>query len=306
MSDGAEAASTADAPARRESGLGYMAQSAFWFAVMSLLVKLASRTLPTMEIVFVRGCVTLAIAAGMLARARLRPFGTRTGMMLFRGLIGSCALICYYLAVVHLPLAEATVIQQTAPLYTAVLAAWLLREPLRLRVIASIGICLCGVVVIARPAAVFGATAAAGFPWLFAFVGVLSAILSAFAYVTVRSLGRTENPLLVVFYFPLVIVPMAAPFALPQWVWPDATGWLLLLGVGASTQTAQLAMTKGLAREPAGRATLVGYLQVAFAALFGALAFDDWPDVWSGAGMLAILGGLLLGASGGRNTAPAS
>jgi drug/metabolite transporter (DMT)-like permease len=172
-------------------------------------------------------------------------------------------------------------------LFTALLAALLLHERLRVRVLVSIGTCLIGVLMIARPGTAFGH--AVSFDWLYAVVALLGALLSALAYVTVRSLGQTESPLVVVFYFPLMTVPLTAPFALPIWVWPDGTGWLLLLGIGISTQIAQVAMTKGLAREAAGRATAIGYLQVAFATLFGAIVFGVWPDAWSWGGMLLIL-----------------
>jgi drug/metabolite transporter (DMT)-like permease len=91
---------------------------------------------------------------------------------------------------------------------------------------------------------------------------------------------------------------VSAPFALPVWIWPDAVGWLWLAGIGVSTQIAQVALTKGLAREAAGRATAVGYLQVAFATVFGALVFHVWPDGWSWAGMALIVGSLVLGARG--------
>jgi drug/metabolite transporter (DMT)-like permease len=117
--------------------------------------------------------------------------------------------------------------------------------------------------------------------------------------VTVRRLGATEHPLVVVLYFPLVTVPLTAGFALPQWVWPDATGWLLLLGVGATTQIAQVALTKGLQRERAGRATSVGYLQVAFATLLGALWFGAVPDALGWSGIAVIVLSLLLAARGG-------
>jgi drug/metabolite transporter (DMT)-like permease len=278
----------------RESGIGYMAQSALWFAVMSTLVKLASAQVPTMQIVFVRGCVTLVFATLVLWRAGANPFRTRPGLLLVRGLIGSGALVCFYAAVVHMPLAEATVIHQTAPLFTALLAALLLHERLETRVLVSIVTCLLGVVVIARPGPLFGHADTAGFDWLYALVALLGALLSSLAYVTVRHLGRTENPLVVVFYFPLVTAPLTAPFAVPIWVWPDATGWLMLFGIGLATQIAQVSMTKGLAREAAGRATAIGYLQVGFATLFGAIVFGVWPDAWSWGGMALILLSLLL------------
>lgn len=272
-----------------------MAQAAFWFAVMSLLVKLAGETMPTMQVVFGRGCVTLLLSAALLWHAGISPFRTRPHLLLLRGLFGSTALICFYAAVVHLPLAEATVIQQTAPLYTALLAAWVLRERLQPRVLGSTAICLAGVLAIARPESLFGAGLAPDFPWQYAFVALLGALLSSFAYVTVRRLGQRHPPLLVVFFFPVVTVPLSAPFALTQWVPPGTQGWLLLVAIGVVTQLGQIALTKGLAREPAGRAATVGYLQIAFATLFGALVFGTLPDAASWLGMALILGGLLFG-----------
>lgn len=284
--------------ARERSGVVHMVHAALWFAVMSTLVKLASERLPTMQIVFARGVVTLGLAAASLAHGRRSPFGGRTGLLFLRGLIGSCALVCFYAAVVHLPLAEATVVHQTAPLWTALLAAWLLHERLRPRIVVALLGAFAGVLMIARPSWLFGGGPAAPLPWEFAFVALLGAMLSAIAYVTVRRLGRTEDPLVVVFWFPLVTVPMTAPFALPQWTWPTWQEWLLLLGIGASTQIAQVELTRGLAKEAAGRATAVGYLQVAFATLFGAVVFGALPDAWSWAGMATIV--VSLAAAGRR------
>lgn len=284
--------------ARERSGVVHMVHAALWFAVMSTLVKLASERLPTMQIVFARGFVTLGLAAASLAHARKSPFGGRSGLLFLRGLIGSCALVCFYAAVVHLPLAEATVVHQTAPLWTALLAAWLLHERLRPRIVVALLGAFAGVLMIARPSWLFGGGPAAPLPWEFAFVALLGAMLSAIAYVTVRRLGRTEDPLVVVFWFPLVTVPMTAPFAVPQWTWPSWQEWLLLLGIGASTQIAQVELTRGLAKEAAGRATAVGYLQVAFATLFGAVVFGALPDAWSWAGMATIV--VSLAAAGRR------
>ncbi|HIE70045.1 MAG TPA: hypothetical protein EYP98_07630, partial [Planctomycetes bacterium] len=106
------------------AGMGYMIQAAFWFAVMALLVKLAGKTgLPTMQIVLVRACVTLTLSSFTLWHARIPPFGNNTRLLLLRGLFGSGGLMCFYAAINHLPLAEATVIHQISPVLTAVVAA---------------------------------------------------------------------------------------------------------------------------------------------------------------------------------------
>lgn len=280
------------------SGLTYMVQAAFWFALMALLVKLATaRGVPTMQVVLARACVTLLLSAFGLWRAGLRPLGSRTGLLLLRGLFGSGGLMCFYAAVHHLPLAEATVIHQISPVLTAVVAAIWLRERLEPRIVTGMLLAFAGVVMIARPASLFAARAAtdgADIAWPFVLVGVLGALFASLAYVAVRALGRHEPPLRVVFYFPIVTVPLSLPFAVREWVWPDLTGWFELLGVGVTTQIAQLAMTRGLAREPAGRAISVGYLQVAFATLFGVWLFDAVPGPWSWAGMALIVGSLVV------------
>ncbi len=274
--------------------MGYMIQAAFWFAVMALLVKLAGKTgLPTMQIVLVRACVTLTLSSFTLWHARIPPFGNNTRLLLLRGLFGSGGLMCFYAAINHLPLAEATVIHQISPVLTAVVAAIWIGEKLETRVMLGMALAFTGVVMIAQPGSLFAeAGAEPDLAWPFILIGVAGAVFASLAYVAVRRLGRTEPPLLVVFYFPIVTVPISLPFAIDAWVWPDLEGWLLLLGVGISTQIAQIALTKGLAREAAGRAISVGYLQVAFATVFGAILFQEVPGIWSWLGMALIVGSL--------------
>ena len=269
-----------------------MVQAAFWFAVMALLVKLAAAGgLPTMQIVLARAVVTLALSTVGLVRAKQPPWGVNNRLLVLRGVFGSGGFICFYAAVIHLPLAEATVIHHISPVLTAVVAALWLGERLERRVLVGMALAFAGVILIAKPTALFGDDAAASnISWSYVAVGVAGALLASFAYVSVRKLGETEPPILVVFYFPAISVPASLPFAIAEWVPPDLQGWLLLLGVGAATQAAQLALTKGLARERAGKAISVGYLQIAFAMAFGALMFGQVPGPWSLAGIALVVG----------------
>ena len=109
-------------------GLRYMAAGAFWFSLMGLLVKAAGQRVPVMEIVLARAIVSLALSYVMLRRARVAVWGNHPRLLLLRGGLGFVALACLYYAVVHLPLAEATMVQYTSPVFTALFAAWLLRE----------------------------------------------------------------------------------------------------------------------------------------------------------------------------------
>lgn len=281
-----------------------MVASAFFFSLMSLLVKLAGNRLPSQEIVLVRGVITLGLSYWLIRRAAISPWGTRRGLLLFRGLSGFAALSCFYYSLTHLPLAEATVIQYLNPIFTALLAAWFLRERAGWVVVLGATLGLIGTTLVARPAVFFGGLAAplALGPVVIALAG---AVFSAVAYVTVRRLGATEHPLVTVFYFPLVTVPATLPFLAGGWVWPTAAEWLVLLGVGVTTQVGQVYLTQGLMLEPAGRATTVAYTQILFAAVWGALVFADYPDVWLAAGAVLVMAGTLVVAVSRRERASA-
>lgn len=287
---------TEDEAAGWARGVRAMALSAFYFSVMGLLVKVAGRRLPSQEIVLARGVITLILSGWMVRRAGIPMWGERRWLLVLRGVTGFLALSCFYHSITQLSLADATVIQHSSPIFTALIAAAVLGERLDLKVLASIGLGLAGVTLVTRPPFLFGASMADSSRAISAEAAVIAlvgAITAAAAYVSVRALTRTENSLVIVFYFPLVSVPASIPPLIPVAVWPAGVDWLILLAVGVSTQLAQVEMTRGLALLPASRAIPIGYLQVVFAILWGALLFREFPDVWTLAGSLLILVGTL-------------
>jgi drug/metabolite transporter (DMT)-like permease len=162
------------------------------------------------------------------------------------------------------------------------------------------------VALVVRPAFVFGGVAApldAG-----AVAAALGgAALTAIAYVGVRELSRTEHPLVIVLWFPLVAAPAALPATLAQGLWPTPTEWALLAGIGVLAQLGQVWLTRGLALETAGRATALSYLQIAFAVLWGWLFFAELPGPWAAVGAAFIGAGTWIGArAAARATAAAS
>ena len=286
-------------------GLRLMAVGAFWFSVMSLLVKLAGQRIPSQELVLVRALITLVLSYVALRRARLPVRGLHPRLLVLRGALGCAGLTCFYYSVVHLPLGEATLIQYTNPVFAAVMAAVVLRERVGARAVACLAASLAGVVLVVRPAGLLGGGGAA-LPLGSVAIALLGALCSAAAYVTVRRMGAAEDSRRVVLYLPLVTVPVTLPFALPGWVWPTPAEWLLLGGVGISTQIAKVYMTRGMQRESAARATAVGYLQIVFAAAWGFLAFGETPGVWAAAGAAVIVASTLALARVSRRAAVAA
>lgn len=263
-----------------------MAAAAFSFSLMSLLVKTVGQRLPVQEIVLVRALITFGLTWTYLTRRGISPWGTRRALLLLRGTLGFGALLCFFYSVVHLPLADATVIQYTNPVFASLIAALVIGERLRVRDGAYIAASLAGVLLVARPSFLFGTpqeleSLAVG-------IALLGALLSAAAYVAVRALTKTEEPLVIVFYFAAVSVAGSIPLAAFDPVWPTGTEWLVLVGIGLATQLGQVYLTKGLREEPAGRALAVGYLQIVFAGGWGLLFFGEVPGPLSAAGFLLI------------------
>ncbi|MEO0444247.1 MAG: DMT family transporter, partial [Pseudomonadota bacterium] len=145
-----------------------------------------------------------------------------------------------------------------------------------------------GLLLIVRPAALFGIWGA-DYPSLAIYAAVLGALGSAVAYVLVKKLSATEDPSVIIVYFPLVALPLSLVVLGKDFIMPQGGQWLLLLLVGVFTQIGQIGLTKSMQTETASKATSFAYLQVVFAAILGCLVFSELPTVWTFIG-----GGLII------------
>jgi drug/metabolite transporter (DMT)-like permease len=245
-----------------------------------------------------RAIITFALSAWAVRRARVSPWGTpgKRKLLIVRGIVGFLALSAFYHSIVHLPLADATVIQYTNPVWTGLLAVPLLGERLRRREVISVVVSMAGVLVMMRPSILFGGGTVLD-PATVA-IGLGGAMCTAMAYISVRKLGATEHPAVIVFYFSLISIVAALPTALPGALRPTLVECLVLLGMGVFTQLGQIAVTNGLRLERAGPATATAYLQIVFAGAWGILFFAEIPDWGTLAGAALIVGSTLALARG--------
>ncbi len=270
--------------------------AAFSFSVMALFARLVGSRISSIEIVFVRSLVTLVLTWALLRRLpRVGWRGGRPGLLFLRGLFGFGAVACFFYSVTHLPLAEATVIQFTSPIFTAVLASIFLGERASPRVWGAIGLGLAGVLLITRPAALFGGEASP-LPGLVVLAGLAGAFLTACAYAVLRRLAQVEHELVILLYFHLVAVPASLAAAAPIWVWPSPWEWLLLAAVGVAAQGGQVTLTRGMKHVTAASASVILYLQILFATLWGLAVLGEQPGLWTLGGSLLVLGGTVVAA----------
>jgi drug/metabolite transporter (DMT)-like permease len=175
--------------------------------------------------------------------------------------------------------------------FAILVAHWWFRERMIRGEWIALSASLLGVLLITRPAFLFGGAASDIHP-VHALIALGGAAFSGSAYATIRQMP-TERPEVVVFYLPLMSVPMSLPFIATNWVLPTGGEWLVLIGIGAATQLAQTSMTKGLQVEKTARATMVGYVQIIFAGAWGALLFNEAITLWTVVGAMIVLTGML-------------
>jgi len=251
-------------------------------ATMSALIKLASEHgIHIVEIMFWRQFVTLPVLLAwvMIASGGIGALKTaRPGTHALRGLYGTVGMALNFGAVILLPLAEATTLNFTAPIWATVLAMLMLKEKVGPWRWGAILAGFLGIVVIAQPGSghipLGGALVALGGAFM---IGLIS--------IQIADLNRTEQPLVIVFYFALFSSIVLAP-AMPFVMRPhDATGWLLLGALGAAGIVGQLLLTAALRFGRVASVIVMDYSSLFWATLYGWLLFGMLPptSTWFGA-----------------------
>ena len=250
----------------RGRGVLELAAAALLFGLMAYLAKQATRGLDGAQTAFVRFAVGLAIVAGHFVARRERPRVVRRDLLFVRGFFGGTAVLLYFESMQRLPVGTATLLNYTAPIFTATFAAIFLGEALpRLRVLAMV-VAGCGVTLV-----VVGQGRALGGAYGWQAVGLLSAVFSGVAVTSIRAARRTDGAWEVFGAFCLLGLACTAPFAAVGWIAPDARLWALLLAVGVVSAAAQVLMTHALGAVDAATAGIVGQLTVVVAMLLGHL-----------------------------------
>lgn len=273
--------------------LRFMLLSAFSFALMTACVKLVStHNIPVFEIVAARGLVSLIISYVDIKRKKIPVWGNNKKLLVARGTVGTLALICVYYAVTTLPLAEATLLQYLYPVFTAILAFLFLKERIQRSTLICILLCLLGLLAMVTPNLSFSGEAV--LPWFSVLAALGGALGSGTAYVLVKRLSQCEDSSVIIFYFPLIALPLSVILLGDNFVMPNTEALILLLFVGIFTQVGQIGLTKAMQSEVAAKVSAFSYVQVVFSTVLGVIIFNEVPSIWTLiGGSLIILGALV-------------
>ncbi|MES3109734.1 DMT family transporter [Sphingomonas aurantiaca] len=268
--------------------IGMRLLSVVIFALMNSAIKLAERHGASVsEILFFRQFGACLLVSGViLAGPGLPSIATkRLPAHVVRAVVGLSAMAFTFNGIVALPLAEATTIGFTVPVFATILGALVLREPTGWHRWTAVATGFAGVLIVAQPGGDH-------FPLWGAGCALAGAFGTASVSILLRQIGKTESALTTVFWFSaLSLVPLSVIYARAAQS-HDLVTWACLASVGIFGGLAQIAMTTSLRLGPVSVVVPMDYSSLLWATLLGWLVFDTLPAkaTWFGAPVIVASG----------------
>jgi drug/metabolite transporter (DMT)-like permease len=250
---------------------------------MNLLIRVAAAELHPFQIAFFRNVFALLFTLPWLASVGVAGLRTaRLGMHLWRGVFSMSAMLCWFTAVVLLPLGEAVALNFTVPLFATAGAALVLGEVVGIRRWAATAVGFFGVLVILRP----------GFAEITPIMTlpILAALFMAISVLFIKSLSRTEHPTAIVLYMNLILTPLSLIPALFVWRWPSGPMLMVVAGLGLVATLAHQLLTRAYAKADASAVIPFDYARLPFIAVMAYFAFGEVPSAWTWPGAAIIAG----------------
>ncbi|SFI48140.1 DMT family transporter [Nitrosomonas sp. Nm34] len=267
----------------------WMLVASFLFACMGMLVKLGAVYFSSIELVFYRSLIGLFLTYLTMRTRRVSLITEHWKIHCWRGLFGLGGLLLFFYCITQLPLATAISLNNTWPLFLALLTTIILKERFHWMLVMTVVLGFIGVVLLLRPTLHED-------QWQAGLIGLISGILASLAHLNLKQLGKLgESEWVVVFYFTLICTVITG-----IWLWLTAFSAInsnnlwILVGIGVTATLAQLALTRAYRVGKTIVVSALAYSTVLFAGLWDVFLWHETLPIsaWIGMGMI-ILGGAL-------------
>lgn len=263
-------------------GAGFMLLWAMLFSTAMALAKSLSPEVDSVVLLFMRYFFGLLFFTPILIQSgKSSVKSSRPLLQLLRVMFVIGAMGCTYYAYRNLPLAFATSLGMTGPLFTTVLSIILLRDSVPLAKWGMIILGYVGVLVMVRPGFV-----PVNFP---VWVELAANLLAASAIVTTKVLSRTDSSVTTMFYTNTVTTFVAGILAYIFWKTPSGGDLLTLVLIGGIGVFSQFSSVNALKYANPSYLAPFEYTRLIFAVPVGLFFFDEIPSVWTFLGSLIII-----------------
>jgi drug/metabolite transporter (DMT)-like permease len=261
-----------------------MLVSTIFFASMHACVRFVSAEIHPFEVTFFRNLFGFVTLIPWFVIQGLEPLRTRRfGLHFARAGTNVVAMLMFFMALSMTPMVQVQALAFTAPLFTTVLAALILKEDVRIRRWMAALVGFIGALIIIRPGIQPIDTGA--------LLTVVSAAVWAFTMIIIKQLSRTDSAFTITAYMVILMTPMSLVAAVPVWDWPnlEQLGWLAACGITGTA--AQFLMAQAFRSADASVVLPLDFMKVVWGALIAWLWFGEVVGLWTWIGAVIIFAG---------------
>ena len=267
-------------------GALWLVSGGFIFTCNGVMIRLMSEQVESVQTAFFRAFFSVLMLLPLILNGRVKPWhSTRIQGHFWRTFMGTVSMVLGFYAVSMLPLADATALGFSQPLFSVCVAALVLREKVRWRRWSATIVGFIGVLVMVRPGA--------GSLQPGALVALTNALTVALSILLVRRLSNSESPLMILTQFAIWSTLLLAVPAIWVWRWPDAWGWVLAVGVSASATIGQYFWVQAFKAGEMSAVAPFEYLRLPFAVFMGWLIWGQMPEIWTYLGAAIVIASAL-------------
>ena len=262
-------------------GAACMIFAGLCWTIMTILVRQLSADYSSFEILFFRNLVAVCILLPLSIRRGFSSLKTqRLPLHCLRAFLSYVGVLLLFYGVANIPLPDVTALSFTQPLFVVLLAALILKESVNGACWAAVIAGFIGLLVIVRP----------GF--IAVELATVLVVFSAFSYavtnICVKRLMTTDTANQSVFYFNLLMLPIALVPAIFFWVTPALADLPLLVGIGVNGTIAVYAYARSFRLADASAVMPFDFLRMPMAATAAFLLFSEIGDLWTWIGSIII------------------
>ena len=248
--------------------------SIVFFSIMVIFIRKASENLHILEVVFFRNLLAFIVMLPLLTSTGLAAIKmNNTKLFFMRGFFGAIGMLAGFTCLTLIPLAQATAISFSKPIFITIGATIFLGEIIKARRIAAIIIGIIGMLIIVQP----GVNSLS--------FGIMLAIIAALAHsinaLIVKKLTLTDSPQAIVMWMVIILIPITFVPAVTVWQWPSFETWLYLWGIAIVGTLAHFSWTKSYTMAEITSLESIEFIKLPIMALFGWMIFSEIPGSWT-------------------------
>jgi drug/metabolite transporter (DMT)-like permease len=267
-------------------GALWLVSGGFIFTINGVMIRALSEQVESVQTAFFRAFISVILLLPLIATGRVKPWTSpRLAGHFWRTAMGTISMVLGFYAISMLPLADATALGFSQPLFSVCVAALVAGEKVRWRRWSATIIGFVGVLIMVRPGA--------GSLQPGALLALCNAMSVAVSIYLVRRLSESETPLMILTQFALFSTLLLAVPAIWAWRWPDTWGWTLAVGVSLSATVGQFFWVQAFKAGEMSAVAPFEYMRLPFAVFMGWLVWGEMPVVWTYVGASIVIASTL-------------